>query len=326
MSAALAGHLFAGLVAAGNGSTGHLLARGPLSFGGSNDVPLADIPALVFPALLDTLIMVGIVMAIVVAIGIPLGSLVHNLAPGGLFENKPVHQVLSWVVSIGRSLPFLILMAAIVPFTRLVTGTNIGIAAAVVPMSIAGTAFFTRIVENSLRGVPPILVRVARASGASPVQIIRSVQLSEALPSIIGGLTINTIAMIEYSAIAGSIGAGGIGYVAVTYGYQRFDHAVMIATIVILVATVATVQLGGDRLVRLVTPYASACRAPRGVDRGTSGGATDGTSRGPSRGPSRGASRGSLTGSLESGSTRAHRGASGEPAPARMPERAGTSL
>ena len=225
-------------------------------------VPLAEIPALVFPALLDTLLMVGIVMAIVVVVGIPLGAIVHNLAPGGLFENRPAHTALSWTVSIGRSLPFLILMASIVPFTRFITGTNIGIAAAVVPMSIAGIAFFTRIVENSIRGVSPTFVRVARASGASRLQIIRSAQLSEALPSIIGGLTINTIAMIEYSAIAGTIGAGGIGYVAVTYGYQRFDHTVMLATIVILVATVGSVQLIGDRLVRLATPH-GAPTAPR---------------------------------------------------------------
>ena len=216
-------------------------------------VPFGDIPALLLPALGDTLIMVGVVMAIVVLVGVPLGCLVHNLAPGGLFERRLPYAVLSWAVSIGRSLPFLILMASIVPFTRLLTGTNIGIPAAVVPMSIAGIAFFTRIVENSLRGVPPTLVRVARASGASRLQIIRTAQLGEAVPSIIGGLTINTIAMIEYSAIAGTIGAGGIGYVAVTYGYQRFDHGVMIATILVLVALVASVQLIGDRLVRLTT-------------------------------------------------------------------------
>lgn len=232
----------------------------------NNLVPLADIPALVLPALGETLIMVGIVMAIVVAVGIPLGAAVHNLAPGGLFEHRAAHQTLSWVISIGRSLPFLILMASIMPFTRLITGTNIGIAAAVVPMSIAGVAFFTRIVENSLRSVPASLTRVARASGASRLQVIRSAQLSEAVPSIIGGLTINTIAMIEYSAIAGTIGAGGIGYVAVTYGYQRFDNAVMLATIVILVVTVALVQLGGDALVRATTPSATtARRLPRPV-------------------------------------------------------------
>jgi len=220
----------------------------------SPQTPLDQIPVLVLPALGETLTMVGIVMAIVVVVGVPLGALLHNLAPGGLFENRAAHQTLSWIVSIGRSLPFLILMAAIIPFTRLITGTNIGIPAAVVPMSLAGIAFFSRIVENALRGVPATLVRVAKASGASPLQIIRTAQLSEALPSIIGGLTINTIAMIEYSAIAGTIGAGGIGYVAVTYGYQRFDHPVMLATIVILVATVALVQLAGDRLARHAHP------------------------------------------------------------------------
>ena len=224
------------------------------------NVDPVDIPALIFPALLDTLIMVGIVMAIVVAAGIQLGALVHNLAPHGLFPHAALHTVLSWVVSVGRSLPFLILMAAIVPFTRFITGTNIGIAAAVVPMSIAGLAFFTRIVENSLRSVPPELSQVARASGASTVQVIRTAQLSEAVPSIIGGLTINTIAMIEYSAIAGSIGAGGIGYVAVTYGYQRFDNGVMLATILVLVALVACVQRIGDAAVRRTTPSARRAR------------------------------------------------------------------
>ncbi|GAB3401788.1 ABC transporter permease [Schumannella luteola] len=226
--------------------------QGPVR--GSNLVPLPDIPALVLPALGDTLIMVGVTMAIVVVVGVPLGAVVHNLGPDGLFPHRVGHQVLSWVISVGRSLPFLVLMASIIPFTRLLTGTNIGIPAAVVPMSIAGIAFFTRIVENSLRGVPRDYAKVAIASGASTGQAIVTAQLAEAVPSIIGGLTINTIAMIEYSAIAGTIGAGGIGHVAVTYGYQRFDHAVMIATIVILVATVAATQLLGDRVTRALTP------------------------------------------------------------------------
>jgi ABC-type methionine transport system permease subunit len=231
-------------------------------------VPVDELPGLLFPALLDTLIMVGITMTVVVLVGVPLGALIHNLAPGGLFEKPSLHTALSWVISIGRSLPFLILMAAILPFTRFVVGTNIGIAAAVVPMSLAGIAFFTRIVENSLRSVPPTVVQVARASGGSRLQVIRTAQLSEALPSILGGLTINVIAMIEYSAIAGTIGAGGIGYVAVTYGYQRFDHGVMLATIVILVLTVAVVQLTGDALVRATTPRSAERSILGGVLRG----------------------------------------------------------
>ncbi|MFT4044018.1 MAG: methionine ABC transporter permease [Gordonia sp. (in: high G+C Gram-positive bacteria)] len=217
-------------------------------------VPAGQIPGLLIPAFRDTIIMVSVVMVIVVSVGVPLGSVIHNLAPGGLFENRRLHLPLSWVISIGRSLPFLVLMAAIIPFTRFITGTNIGIPAAVVPMSIAGIAFFTRIVENSLRAVPSNVIAAAKASGGSNLQIITSAQLSEALPNIVGGLTINTIAMIEYSAIAGTIGAGGLGYIAVTYGYQRFDHHVMIATIITLVITVAIIQLLGDALVRQLSP------------------------------------------------------------------------
>ncbi|GAA1941437.1 ABC transporter permease [Microbacterium aoyamense] len=226
----------------------------------AQNVPIPEIPALIIPAIGDTLIMVGITMIIVVLVGVPLGATLFNLAPGGLFPHRSSHVTLSWVVSIGRSLPFLVLMAAIIPFTRLITGTNIGIPAAVVPMSIAGIAFFTRIVENSLRSVPVERSRVAIASGASPLQTIWHAQLAEAVPSIVGGLTINTIAMIEYSAIAGTIGAGGIGYVAVTYGYQRFDNAVMVATIIVLVALVALVQFAGDRAVRALTPSARQSR------------------------------------------------------------------
>ncbi|MFT4085554.1 MAG: methionine ABC transporter permease [Gordonia sp. (in: high G+C Gram-positive bacteria)] len=225
-------------------------------------IPVDQIPDLLIPAFVDTVIMVGIVMAIVLVVGVPLGALIHNLAPGGLFPNRKLHVPLSWVISIGRSVPFLVLMTAIIPFTRLLTGTNIGIPAAVVPMSIAGIAFFTRIVENSLRSVPTEVIDVARAAGGSPLQIIASAQIPEALPSIVGGLTINTIAMIEYSTIAGTIGAGGLGYIAVTYGYQRFDHGVMIATIVALVVTVALIQVAGDALVRRLTPALARTSTP----------------------------------------------------------------
>lgn len=220
-----------------------------------SDTPIPELPALLLPALGETLAMVGIVMAIVVAIGTPIAVALHNMAPGGLFEHRGVYGVLSWVVNIGRSLPFLVLMAAIVPFTRFVTGTNIGIAAAIVPMSLAGIPFFARLVENCLRDVPRSVTHAARASGGSPLQIIRTAQLGEAVPAILGGLTINTIAMIEYSAIAGTIGAGGIGYVAVTYGYQRFDQTVMLATVLLLILMVTIVQLVGDALVRAATPH-----------------------------------------------------------------------
>lgn len=216
-------------------------------------VPLNELPALLFPALVDTLIMVGIVMTIVVLVGVPLGALVHNLAPGGLFENPALHTALSWVISIGRSLPFLILMAAIIPVTRFIVGTTIGIQAAIVPMTVAGVPFFARLVQNALREVRTDVADMGLVSGGSTLQVIRTVQLSEALPGLAGALTVNTIAMIEYSAIAGSIGAGGVGNLAITYGYNRFDDNIMIATAVSLIVTVQIVQFTGDRVVKALT-------------------------------------------------------------------------
>ncbi|CAI2487331.1 D-methionine transport system permease protein metI [Serratia ficaria] len=149
----------------------------------------------------------------------------------------------------GRSLPFLVLMVAIIPFTFWLTGTTIGIPAAVIPMIVAGIPFFARLVENALRELPPEVTAVGLVSGGSTWQIITRAQLSEALPAIVAAITLNVISMIEYSAIAGTIGAGGIGYLAVVYGYQRFDNHIMIATIVVLIATIQLIQFIGDRLV-----------------------------------------------------------------------------
>jgi ABC-type methionine transport system permease subunit len=219
------------------------------------DTPLSALPGLLIPAYGQTLVMVGIVMAVVVTLGLPLGVLAYNAGPRGLFPNRRLSSALSLAISLGRSLPFLVLMAAIIPFTLLITGTTIGAPAAIVPMVVAGTPFFARLVENALRDLPEGLADLGLASGGSTLQVIRSVQLSEAWPTIIGSITINTIAMIEYSAIAGTIGAGGIGYLAVTYGYQRFDHTVMVATVIVLILTVAVVQLTGDFLARRAQPY-----------------------------------------------------------------------
>jgi len=139
-------------------------------------------------------------------------------------------------------------MAAIIPLTKWLTGTTIGIAAAVVPMTIAGIPFFARLVENALNELPPEITSVGRVSSGTSLQIIHQVQLKESLPSLISAATLNLIAMIEYSAIAGTIGAGGIGYLAVLYGYQRFDHHIMIATIITLIATIQAVQFIGNRI------------------------------------------------------------------------------
>lgn len=215
--------------------------------------PWTEVPGMLLPAYAETLAMVGIVMAVVVSVGLPLGVLLHNVSPLGLFPRERTYQVLSSLVNVGRSLPFLILMAAIIPFTRFVVGTSIGISGAIVPMAVAGIPFFSRLVQNAVREVRSDVTDMSIASGAAPLQIVRSVQLSEAMPALAAALTLNTVAMIEYSAIAGSIGAGGIGNLAISYGYNRFDGNIMIATVLALIVTVQVVQFTGDRTVKALT-------------------------------------------------------------------------
>lgn len=220
----------------------------------SNDIvlntntPWAEIPSMILPAYLETWTMVGIVMILVILIGGAIGIALFNSSECGLFANSKLYRVLNGIVNIGRSLPFLVLMAAIIPFTKWVMGTTIGISAAVVPMTIAGIPFFARLVENALNELPIEMTAVGRVSGGTSLQIIQQVQLKESLPSLVSAVTLNLIAMIEYSAIAGTIGAGGIGYLAVLYGYQRFDHHIMIATIITLIVTIQIVQFIGNRL------------------------------------------------------------------------------
>ncbi|CAI1754791.1 Methionine import system permease protein MetP [Serratia marcescens] len=215
----------------------------------SQDTPWREIHRLMLPAYGETWLMVGIVMLFVVAIGGAVGVVLFNTSSRGLFPRPALNRALSWLVNMGRSLPFLVLMAAIIPFTFWLTGTTIGIPAAVIPMIVAGIPFFGRLVENALRELLPEVTAVGLVSGGSIWQIVTRAQLSEALPAIVAAITLNVISMIEYSAIAGTIGAGGIGYLAVVYGYQRFDNHIMIATIVVLIATIQLIQFIGDRLV-----------------------------------------------------------------------------
>lgn len=215
--------------------------------------PWREVPDLLVPALWETVRMVGLVMVVVVLLGGPLGLLIFNTSPLGLSPHRVVHISISWIANLGRSLPFLVLMAAIIPVTKLVFDTTIGFQAALIPMSVAGVAFFARLVESAVREVPREIVDVGRAGGATGWQIVSGIQLREALPGLTAGLTVNVIAMIEYSAIAGAIGSGGLGYLAVNYGYRRFDDTIMIACIVLLVVIVQTIQFSGDRLVRALT-------------------------------------------------------------------------
>jgi ABC-type methionine transport system permease subunit len=205
---------------------------------------------MLLPAFGQTAEMVGIVMVIVVTLGGPLGLLIFNTSARGLSPQPRVNAVVSWIANLGRSLPFLVLMATIIPFTQLVVGTTIGIKAAIIPMSLAGIPFFARLVENAIREVPHETLDVGVAAGASRWQIIRSIQLIEALPGIAAGFTLNIIAMIEYSAIAGAIGAGGLGYLAVNDGYEQFDSTIMISCIALLILIVQIIQFTGDRTVR----------------------------------------------------------------------------
>jgi D-methionine transport system permease protein len=221
-------------------------------YGTTFDTPWSQVPDLLWPALQQTLEMVLITSLAVGVLGLLLGVLLHNTSEhaAALFPHRAAYGIANAVVNIGRSMPFLILMAFLIPFTRLIVGTSIGIGAAVVPMAVGGIPYFARIVENALRNLPEDLVAASLAAGASPRQAIASAQISEGLPALIGGMTISVIGITDYSALAGVIGAGGLGFLALDYGYNRFDGHVMLATVVTIVALVQLVQFAGNRIAR----------------------------------------------------------------------------
>ncbi|AMU08544.1 ABC transporter permease [Burkholderia cenocepacia] len=204
-------------------------------------------------AIRDTLSMVAASAAIAALIGIPLAVILVTTAPGGIYARRGVNAVLGALVNVFRSTPFTILLVALLPFTRVLIGTTIGVWAAVVPLSIAAIPFFARIAEVSLREVDRGLIEAALAMGAKRRHIVWHVLLPEALPGMLGGFTITVVALIGSTAMAGAVGAGGLGDLAIRYGYQRFDTTVMATVIVILIALVSAVQITGDRLVRRVT-------------------------------------------------------------------------
>ncbi|MEU8821401.1 methionine ABC transporter permease [Actinoplanes sp. NPDC048796] len=182
--------------------------------------------------------------------GLLLGVLLVLTAPGGLLSAPPLYSVLGLIVNITRSLPFIILLVAVIPFTRAVVGTTIGTDAAIVPLTIGAIPFFARIVEAALREVPNDVIAAATAMGATRTQIVGKVLLREARPGLVAGLTITVIALVGYSAMAGVVGGGGLGDLAIRYGYQRFETEVMIATVAALVVFVQLVQVAGDLVVR----------------------------------------------------------------------------
>lgn len=206
--------------------------------------------ALLFDGLLETLVMVGVSGGIGALFGIPLGVILILTDRGGILQNLAVNRVLGLLINAARSTPFIILMVAIIPFTRLVAGTSIGTAAAIVPLTIAAIPFIARLVETALREVPSGLIEAADAMGATPLQIVIKVLLPEALPGIVAGLTITLVSLIGYSAMAGAVGGGGLGDIGIRYGYQRFLPEVMLAVVLVLIVFVQGVQSAGDRLVR----------------------------------------------------------------------------
>ena len=197
---------------------------------------------------LETLQMTVISTVVAMILGIPLGVSLVVTSKGHILENLAVNKALGVVINATRSVPFIILMVAIIPFTRMIAGTSIGTTAACVPLTIAAIPFLARLVETSIKDINFGVVEAAQAMGASPLQIIRKVLLPEALPTIIDNITVLIVNLIGYSAMAGAIGGGGLGDIAIRYGYQRFQGDVMLATIIILIVLVQLIQMAGDGL------------------------------------------------------------------------------
>ena len=199
-------------------------------------------------ALFETVVMTLVSGAVSFAIGLPLGIVLVATAAGGIWENAWANKVIGAFVNGFRSLPFIILLIALIPLTRLIAGTSIGTAAAIVPLSISGIPYFARVSEVSLREVDRGLIEAVRAMGGGNWTIVREVLVPEALPSLIAGFAVTLVLLIGASAMAGAVGAGGLGDLAIRYGYQRFETSVMIAVIVVLIALVSLVQAAGDLL------------------------------------------------------------------------------
>lgn len=209
---------------------------------------------LLWTALLETVLMVAMAGVISIVLGTVVGAALVFFSDPGLGRDWPINrvlrieQVLSAVVNVGRSVPFLVLMVAIIPLTRLLVGTSIGTKAAIVPLSIGAIPFAARVVESSMRGVDRGVVEAALVMGAAPLEVVFRVVFPEALPSLVLGFTLTLVSLVSFSAMAGAVGGGGLGDLAIRYGYQRFRTDVMIATVVVLVALVQAIQWVGQAI------------------------------------------------------------------------------
>ncbi|AAU27913.1 TPA: ABC transporter permease [Legionella pneumophila] len=201
----------------------------------------------------ETLYMVFFSTLFAVLLGLPLGILLYSSSR--IKPNIKLNKILSALINIFRSIPFIILLVAIIPFTRLIVGTSIGINAAIVPLTVGATPFFARLVDNVLQSLPLGLIETGYSMGANTRQIILHIILPEAQSGLIHSITVTAITLINYSAMAGAVGAGGLGTLAINYGYQRFNAGIMIATVIVLIILVQLIQMVGDYLAKRCTHY-----------------------------------------------------------------------
>ncbi len=211
---------------------------------------MSELFRLLLPSLLETIVMVSASTALAALLGFPLGVLLYMLAPQGLLQRPRLRILLERVVNVLRSFPFIILMIVLFPVTRFIVGTSIGTMAAIVPLAIAAAPFVARVVESALEGIDRGIVEAAITSGASKARIVFSVLVPEAAPALISGLTLTIINLVGYSAMAGAIGGGGLGDLAIRYGYQRFRTDIMTASVLVIIVLVEGIQFIGTRIAR----------------------------------------------------------------------------
>lgn len=213
---------------------------------------ISEFGSLLAQGTIDTLWMLVISTAIAYVFGLVLGIILYVTAPGGLVPARLLNSILGWIVNMGRSIPFIILIVAVMPMTRALVGTTIGVRGVVPPLVLATTPFVARMVEQSLAEIPPDSIEAAVACGASVPRIVVSALLPEALPSLVRGASITLIAVLGYTAIAGAVGAGGLGDIAIRYGYYRYQDEVMLVTIVLLIVLVQVIQSLGDVIAKSI--------------------------------------------------------------------------
>jgi len=214
-----------------------------------SNVNWADIAA----ATGDTLVMLAASLALTIVLGLPLGVLLYVTGKRQIGENRVFHGVLGVVINVLRSVPFIILLIVMIPLTVALVGTSLGVVGAILPLVVGAAPFYARLVEGALREVDRTTIEATQAMGATPLQIVTGTLIPEALPGLISGATVTAVALVSFTAMAGVVGAGGLGDLAIRFGYQRFQTDVMIVTVALLVLLVQAIQLAGDRLAAAFT-------------------------------------------------------------------------